>query len=119
MKSRFTRTIKWKLPRHRRSTRIFGAFEDRGRWLKCWNCGFLIDSNLGLGAGEGSGVLVTDAPTPNPSFVGQGEPLQCLLDDPFEVGLVPSSTADPADVYSLRKTEVFAGCPFCGTRNLP
>jgi hypothetical protein len=122
MKSRFIKTRRWKLPRHKKSKRVIGSFEDYGRYLKCWNCGFLIDTKRGLGAGDGSGIQVTDFPTPE-SQVDLAEPIRLYWDSPVAIGLGDKlgldGTPDRSDVYSPRKAEAFAGCPFCGTRNLP
>jgi hypothetical protein len=123
-KSRFIRTTKWKLPRHRRSTRVEGAEEDRGRYIKCWNCGFLIDQNRGLSTGDGSGIQVSDFPTPTDRFdPDRSELLLCYWDSPFVIGeilhLGPDGLPDMTDVYTPRSAEAVGGCPFCGTKNLP
>ena len=134
MRSRFSHPVKSRLPQHRRSRRVWGAEEDTGRFLKCWNCGFLIDTHLGLSTGDGSGLsygdraLYTDRIRPSadryfPSDL-RGGVTQLYWDNPFILGTIPKNGMDgtPASVstYTPRLVDVAPGCcPLCGTRNLP
>jgi len=120
VRSRFIKTIRWRLPRHKRSKRLFGAEEDRGRWLKCWNCGFLIDTNMGLGSGDESGIRVTDIPSPSISPpINPSGSMICFFDHPFLAGVLLNEDVAEIITFVHRKAEAVAGCPFCGTTNLP
>ena len=123
MRSRFAPIRRWKLPRHRRSRRLPGAEEDRGRWIKCWHCGFRIDLHSNLGLGDGSGIEVTDVAAPSDN-VDESVPWVVYNETPFTLGLLlrngPSGDPDfVTDVYTPRLATAFAGCPLCGCRNLP
>lgn len=98
MRSRFAKIMRWKLPRHRRSVRLPGAEEDTGRYLKCWNCGFLIDTKLGLVGGEGHGNNYSQPGT----------------NDTITTSLVTGYTYEAYDIDTAIGT-----CPLCGTANLP
>ena len=60
MRSRYSHPIKSHSPRHHRSRRLPGAEEDSGRFLKCWNCGFLIDTHAGLASSDTNGLSYGD-----------------------------------------------------------
>ncbi len=47
-----------RLPREKRSIPVSGDLEDDGRYFKCWNCGFVCDSQRDI-TGDGSGVTTT------------------------------------------------------------
>jgi hypothetical protein len=96
VKSRFSRIIRWRLPRHRRSVRLSGAEEDTGRYLKCWNCGFLIDTQLGLSGTDGNGNSYSQPGT----------------NDTISKNVVTSYEAYNIDT-------AISCCPLCGTANLP
>ena len=120
-KSKYVRTVRWKLPRHRRSVRLPGSEEDRGRYIKCWNCGFVVDLSKNLGNSGASGIQVTDFPNPtDTAFVG-GE---CFAQwkYPFRLGSVgKNGLTGGVDTYQYtpRKAEAVSGCPLCGCTNLP
>ncbi len=120
MRSRFRHSIRWRLPRHRRSYRVWGAEGDRGRYLKCWNCGFLIDTHRGLSTSDTSGnsysqpagndIVSVDVTSGSSPIL----PDTVYWDTPFEIGLI---LRDGYVIYSI-DTSVGA-CPLCGTSNLP
>jgi len=98
MKSRFVKIIRWKLPRHRRSVKLPGAEEDSGRYLKCWHCGFLIDTQLGLVKIDGHGNSYSQPGT----------------NDTITTNLESSHTYEAYNIDTAIGT-----CPLCGTANLP
>lgn len=109
-KSRFIHTSRKRSERHKRSDRIYGAFEDSNRWIKCWNCGFVVDlANVSLG--DGSGIVPTYIPDHGRS-VADELVRYASIDELTFVGacIVLSKTYLP---------QATAGCPFCGCKNLP
>jgi len=100
-KSRFSQIIRWKLPRHRRSVRLPGAEEDTGRYLKCWNCGFLIDTKLGLSGGDGHGNSYSQ-----PGGDDANDTISTSIVEDYEYEAYNIDTA-------------IGTCPLCGTANLP
>lgn len=126
MRSRFRHVVRWRLPRHKRSFRIWGAEEDRGRYIKCWNCGFLIDTHRGLSTSDTNGNSYTQTvgsnnnipTTPSNKLYShdiqdyQGSFVSGNGNDKVSIGMVT-----PAVIYSI-DTAVGA-CPLCGTTNLP
>jgi len=99
MKSRFARIIRWKLPRHKRSRRLAGVDEDSGRYLKCWNCGFLIDTKTyGLNSTDGHGNSYSQPGT----------------NDEISTSIVEDYEYEAYDIATA-----IGVCPLCGTANLP
>jgi len=124
-----------------RSRRLKGTHEDSGRWVKCWHCGFPVDTTrVSLGPGNGVGhvdfprasvwdndtdneVSYTDATMPGEDIVSSGDPMTtvAVLDGLAMAGVVIENGADGepiTDYYTPRKAVVHSGCPFCGCRNL-
>lgn len=126
MRSRFRHPIRWRLPRHRRSFRIWGAETDRGRYIKCWNCGFLIDTHAGLNTSDTSGNSYTQPSGTNnnipttPTYPIYGHDIQdyqgsfavAAGNDKISIGLIT-----PGVIYSIDTS--IGACPLCGTTNLP
>ena len=127
MRSRFRHPIRWRLPRHRRSFRLGGAEEDRGRYLKCWNCGFLVDTHRGLGTSDTNGNSYTQTSgtnnsTPRPEtdyplYSHEIQEYQGTYDQDHGNDRVSIGMLTPAVIYSI-DTSV-GSCPLCGTTNLP
>lgn len=55
MDSRYIKNVTERLPRKKKTNRLPGAFEDDGKYYKCWNCGFICNATRDE-VGEGSGV---------------------------------------------------------------
>jgi len=123
MKSRFIKTTRWKLPKHKKSRVLPGVDEDKGKYIKCWNCGFIINTQRGLNIGDGSGVTITDFPNPDLDLKFMGRVLSIYWDTPFIIGYMPKNDKPDGnpdfDIYTPREAEVIGGCPFCGCKNLP
>lgn len=134
MKSRFIHTTKARPIRHRKSRYLPMAEEATKRFIKCWHCGFIIDTELGLSPGDGSGVSVGD----RAAYTDEIPPKETRLidkelsaistrlywDSPFMLGLLCENGPDgtPASIYPYtpRVVDIASGtCPLCGTRNLP
>jgi hypothetical protein len=118
LKSRYIRTHREQLPRKRRSARLYGSFEDSGKWYKCWNCGFQFDiSKISIGDGNGASCEdfpIEDTDVTHDSTLG--------LDRVGIAGVLIELGADDDPItsyYTPRKATVIGGCPFCGCKNQP
>lgn len=107
----------------RKSKVLPGKGDDKGKFYKCWHCGFIIDSSKHPTTGHfrmelvrvrvgtrdptsGSGAMVTtegdDFITTEDGYIIETEPY------PY-VGETP--TLDQLDVYT---SDPIGNCPFCG-----
>lgn len=72
-----------KVPTHRRSRFVPGEFEDRNRYFRCWNCGFIIDSTRLSVDPERSGLEYTPTYTAgNPILSGDPLLTYAAIDTP-------------------------------------
>lgn len=123
MNSRYIRTTRTKVPRHRRSRQLAGSFEDSNRWIKCWNCGFVNDRER-LTLSDRTGIEVQDFDYEDTEIRSSGDALKVVLTlDTLDMeGVIlengPDGTAI-TDYYSPRKPVAVRGCSFCGCTNLP
>ena len=108
-----------RLPRHRRSRVQEGAFEDRDRWYKCWNCGFEFDLDRVGGNPEIDGTYRTDAIIYS-DFPDAAQAIAEIrtMTNTF-VLMELDGGGNPKPILSVFKHNASAGCPFCGTQNLP
>ncbi len=105
----------------KRSSQVRGKFEDAGKYIKCWRCGFHIDTTRDS-PGSGSNRFIPDPTSPKLS----GDPLlvNIYFDNYDMVGSMQELDGGgniKTDYYEPRKAIVGSGkvCPFCGTNNLP
>jgi hypothetical protein len=113
------------LPKRSRTWPVFGRGDDAGRYFRCWNCGFVCDSKrdqLG-GANSAGGDNHQDAALQAGASYRAGIGLRPVgtLDviDHYQTALkatYPGSNEAKA-VYHHHKTNITAGCPFCGSTN--
>jgi hypothetical protein len=118
-RSKYIRTQREKLPRHKRSERLDGSFEDSNKWIKCWNCGFVNDLTK-VTLGEGSGIEVTEIVVPYDPYVS-GD-VRITLDTLTMVGVLLENGPDGnpiTDYYTPRIAKAVRGCKMCGCQNLP
>jgi len=80
--------------RKKSSKQLIGSWEDTGKWIKCFNCGFHVDMTK-VSTGDGNGLSY--------------ELFETVITAPYSV-------SEPLNIY---KSTSVSGCPFCGTRNLP
>lgn len=117
-KSRYIRTKRTHLPTHRRSQKMYGAFEDSGKWYKCWSCGFRFDISK-TSTGSGKGTSCEDFPIEdmeNTFHSSLGADMLGIAGTIIENG----ADGDPiTSYYTPRKATVTGGCPFCGCKNQP
>ncbi len=120
-RGRFTAYHKMRIQKRRRRIAVPGSFEDKGKYIRCWNCGFIVNVERDLGDTERDGVHIVDSVSgaSNPSDSGVSPTLG--LDTLSSAGvLLENDSADDAvtDYYTARLPEVISGCPFCGCTNL-
>ena len=127
-RSRYIKLRRGRLPRKPRSRQVWGAFEDTGVYMRCWNCNFIFnrdrDAQGGGGDDQGDGRQFTDAISvseygadPLGRIEIDNNPNQHMLD---AVLIQEDGSGNPIEpLYTPRKVDVSGGCPFCGTRNLP
>lgn len=110
---------KRKLPKQSRSLPIYGKGDDAGRYFKCWNCGFVCDSKRdALGdsnsaAGDNHSDYAVQTGSDYRAGIGPRPvgTLDVMLH--YHVALKTNSNA----VHHHHKTNISAGCPFCGSLN--
>jgi hypothetical protein len=123
LNSRYIRTQRTRLPRHQQSKRLPGSFEDKNRWIKCWNCGFVIDKDR-LTKSDQMAFSITDYPVENTEVRMSGDELNIFLtqDGLDTVGTMIENGPDGnpiTDYYTPRICRPLNGCPFCNVVNLP
>lgn len=102
---------------------LWGAYEDTGKYFRCWNCGYICDVDRdGYDRGEGgsSGVIVKDfAEVSNPTYGFEDDlAAMCTNDDDAHIALRNGFDGEAITVYRHNHYPVIGGaCPFCGTRN--
>jgi hypothetical protein len=127
--SRYGKYQRTKVRRHRRSQYIAGAFEDRGKWYKCWNCGFVFDITKANGNPQNNGTyqIAQTIPAQSPTF--SGDPLGvvssldriCMLGSAIGMTALEEEAGELSDLYDvdIYLGQAAAGCPFCGCTNQP
>ena len=115
-----------RLPRQKRVIVLWGDpvkgdGQDYGRYYRCWNCGFIIDSERTT-TGEGSGVAILEASTPAPgaSPVYGAASAIAVLDGGithYQVALPQQADGTAQPIRHTFSATASAGCPFCGTKN--
>lgn len=133
-KSRYVRIVKERIPRPRKGITIPASGEETGRWIRCWNCGFPINTDRGMeGSSEAEDFDYSEVnltmrgsnPLPGNRF---NRP--ALVEGDYNTGTVdlfgsmgtaiqldPDGNADPF-TYTPRKVVITGGCPFCGSTNI-
>ena len=120
-KGRYTVYAKMRLPKRKRRIAVPGSFEDTGKYIRCWNCGFIINVDRDMGDPERTGNYETDMIVAAQSPVGSGDDIQLGLDTLSMVGvlLIDGPDGNPVtDFYTPRIPQVARGCPLCGCTSL-
>lgn len=120
-KGRYTAYSTTRLPKRKRTIALPGSFEDSGKWVRCWNCGFIVNVDRDLGNQESAGNYETDFYFEAVSPAGSGESPIIVMDTLDQVGpcIVNGLDGDPVtDYYTPRMPQVSKGCPLCGCANL-
>ena len=118
--SRYIKTVRTRLPREKRTIRIHGAFEDSGKYQRCWNCGFIVDMTRLGGSGHGGDSTVSYAIASSIES-GKGDKVLSIgMDTLSAQGVImengPAGT--PRAVPEHVMSEIVGGCPSCGCSNL-
>jgi hypothetical protein len=120
VKSRYIHTHRSNLRRKPQSRKLQGAFEDDGRWIKCWHCGFPIDTER-MSTGPGHGNVYTEVS--EATLDSEDWKTKILTIDPSgSIGTILELGADGNPItayYTPRKSQAVSGCPLCGCKNLP
>lgn len=118
--SRYTRYSTTRFPKQKRTIRLQGSFEDRNKWIRCWNCGFIVNTERDLGDPEHAGTYQTDVNVDSPNPMGSGTDPIITIEGLNTIGLIENGKdGEPiTDYYTPRNPLVNRGCPFCGTNNL-
>jgi predicted RNA-binding Zn-ribbon protein involved in translation (DUF1610 family) len=99
----------------RRPKVVQGSFEDRNRYYKCVNCGFIFDIEQTTMGGDRAGNYTS--PPENPVYNESGG-VECFLsiNTPFDVGGVCKldSSGEVIEPVTLGYHMVSNGCPLCG-----
>jgi hypothetical protein len=122
----YTRPHKRKLRKESRTLPLKGKGDDAGKYFKCWNCGFICDSDRDeLGDSEsGAGDdhtdyhgLTTIAANPGTSDLVAKQ--ICLGGNQHYQTLQSVLTLDGSNkqINHSHLSDVSRGCPFCGTTN--
>lgn len=121
-RGRYTAYSKMRIPKRKRRINLSGSFEDKGKWIRCWNCGFIVNLDRDLGDPERSGNYQTDAIVQSQTLAMGGSSTISSLDTLSMIGTIIENDAagNPiTDYYTARMPEVAKGCSFCGCTNLP
>ena len=119
--SRYTTYSTTRLPKKKRRIALPGSFEDSGKWVRCWNCGFIVNVDRDLGNPEKAGNFETVQILEAVSPVGSGNDPSIGLDVLDQVGTcVKNLSGDiaPDSYYTPRVPQVSRGCPLCGCGNM-
>lgn len=120
-RGRYTSYSQRQTPHRKRTIHLSGSFEDRGKWIRCWNCGFIVNVDRDLGDPEQSGVEITDAIVQAQTLEMGGTAPNCSMDNLDMVGILIKQDASGTaitDYYTPRLASGGRGCPFCSTNNL-
>jgi hypothetical protein len=131
--SRYGKYRQRRTPRHTRSKRLQGSFEDRNRWIRCWNCQSINDLNRLSGDPERAGNIYLDDIEPSTVPILQGDDqvngystalnLACTIETLDQIGTLMELSSDGVTPVPVTLREVIAetprGCFFCGECDLP
>lgn len=125
--SRYIHIHQKRLPTRKKVVMLQGAFEDDGKYFKCWNCGSInsIDRNVGF---DGNGISVKDI-TIASSKDTLAQFNELLTDNQkitigfsgFEELVMLRNGLDGEAIttyYTERSAESVKGCWFCGSTNI-
>jgi hypothetical protein len=121
-RSRYVRSGRKPLPRKPRSKYVPGSFEDSNKYVRCWNCGFIIDLSTVEATGNTDGNVFTDFVIAQDTYEIQNPIMSELLVDMIgheSVLVNVDAQGLPIATYTPRESIAYRGCPLCGTTNLP
>ncbi len=113
-----------KLPKQSRTIPVKGYAEAKGRFYRCWNCGFVCDIKRDdLGDSQSmDGVTYENYSVPSQGSQDSSSSLNSLaiLDggiEHFQVALKEQADGTAQPIYHRFVAVISHGCPFCGTLN--
>jgi hypothetical protein len=117
-KGRYTTYSTKHWPTRRRRIDIPGSFEDKGKYIRCWNCGFIVDTDRDMGDQNQSGNYETDMVVESQSRTGSGSDTLISMDTLGMVGVLLKNDGQDGNpvtkYYTPRIPQVSKGCPLCG-----
>ncbi len=119
--SRYRRYHESILPKKKRRIKVWGVDEDTGKFIRCWNCGFIVNTERDLGDPENSGivlqdVVIPDLPPPHMEGVDDTQYTQMTLDTLDQIGTMVDPNVKA--YYTPRASISIRGCSLCGCTNL-
>lgn len=112
-RSKYISYKRTKAPRNKRAKVVPGSFEDRNKYYRCVNCGFIFDIETTSMGGEQNGNYSVPASSPvyNDSVIN--------IETPFDIGGVCriDSTGNIIEPVVMGQHKVSSGCPLCGSTN--
>ena len=99
---------------------IDGSFEEHRKYVKCWNCGFIVDTTRDLGDPYVDGRYQVPLDYIVPETFGGSDIRQITGTARMGMRMVISET-EPFVIpvsYIPMKAQVSKGCPCCGCANL-
>lgn len=103
-----------KTPRKNKAKVMQGSFEDRSKYYKCWNCGFIFDIDQVSIGGDKAGNY--SAPPESPVYNDGGKLYMETLSNLGGVCRTDSTGVVNQPVV-LGYHKVSSGCPACGYTN--
>ena len=118
-RSKYISYRKGRSPRMPKAKVMPGSFEDRNKYYRCWNCGFIFDiEQVSLG-GERQGSYTAPPDDPVYNETANTGDRSCVIgfDTPFELAGISriDSAGDVIEPVVLGAHKVSQGCPACGT----
>lgn len=120
-RGRYTHYSQRTTPTRRRITRLKGSFEDSNKYIRCPNCGFIVNTERDIGDNATSGNYETDAYVySQPIQLGGTSAIISLdrINSTMSLIEYDANGDEITDFYTPRLPQVNKGCAFCGCGNL-
>ena len=88
-----------------------------GNRFKCWNCGFICNTDRDDNSGSTAGDNHTDFSSPALGYVENGAEDRMITLDFYHTILEKDADGTAKTIVHSHLTDVTRGCPFCGTTN--
>lgn len=105
------------LPKQKRRIKVWGADEDTGKYIRCWNCGAIVDVDRDLGDPDKSGLTYAAVTIPDvqpPHDDGRDERRYDIMLATWNGTPGDGGNSD----YQAKTSTVVRGCWLCGCTNL-
>jgi len=117
---RFTKPTKTHSPTQAHAIPIRAKGEERGKWFRCWNCGFNCFIERDDDSGNTAGDNHTDYSSPALGFVENGEEDRTIVLDEYDFyHTIMKVNADGSisTIVHDHLSDITKGCPMCGSTN--